>query len=196
MQQPTIDGIRPMQISEIIIHTANYEQVRDWYRKVFNDVVPAMETDCKGRMSSIPMVERLCFLRLVMGHPFTQILGIFEIPQAFPSEGVHAGLDHMQFREESRESLFSRYEKLKRQGILPFQTYDHGPGTSFYYHDPDGNVVELSALNFETEAEYLAFFQTEAFRSNIEGVAIDADAYIRSVREKSPLHAAGTGEPK
>ena len=48
--------------------------------------------------------------------------------------------------------------------------------------DPDGNEVELSATNFANQEDYLAFMRSEAFRSNVEGHAVDAQRYIAEVR--------------
>ena len=33
--------------------------------------------------------------------------------------------------------------RLKAAGILPYWCINHGPTTSLYYKDPDGNVIEL-----------------------------------------------------
>jgi hypothetical protein len=63
---------------------------------------------------------------------------------------------------------------------------NHGPSTSFYYRDPDGNVVELSAVNFSTEAEYVAFVNSEAFKKNIAGIEIEAAEFIAKYRSGVP----------
>ncbi len=175
----------PLQISEVILHTARYEEMKQWYQRFFGGLKPAVETDARKQLKSCPLIERLCFLRIHAAFPFTQVLGIFEISgirQPSMSTPLSPGLDHMQFREVCLENLFCRYEKLEVEGIKPFQSFNHGPGTSFYYMDPDGNTVELSASNFATEIEYFAFFQTEEYKSNIEGVAIDERTYIAKRR--------------
>ena len=172
----------PLQMSEIILRTSRFDDVKSWYQKFFGDLKPAVETDTQRKMTSVPHIQRLCFLRIHVAFPYTQVLGIFEVPQAHAAQDMHAGLDHMQFRELSLENLFGRYEMLKKQGVLPTHCFNHGPGTSFYYKDPDGNVVELSAVNFDTEADYLAFFQTEAYRRNIEGRPVEPERYIAEQR--------------
>lgn len=175
----------PLQISEVILHTARYEEMKQWYQRFFGGLKPAVETDARKQLKSCPLIERLCFLRIHAAFPFTQVLGIFEISgirQPSMSTPLSPGLDHMQFREVCLENLFCRYEKLEVEGIKPFQSFNHGPGTSFYYMDPDGNTVELSASNFATEVEYFAFFQTEEYKSNIEGFAIDERTYIAKRR--------------
>jgi hypothetical protein len=37
--------------------------------------------------------------------------------------------------------------------IRPFYSINHGPTTSLYYTDPDGNRVELLVDNFATAGE-------------------------------------------
>ncbi|MBC7803694.1 MAG: VOC family protein [Candidatus Parcubacteria bacterium] len=176
----------PLQISEIILHTTNYEAMKAWYQRLFGDLSgdlkPAVEESPQGSMKSFPEVLRLCFLRIHMQYPFTQVLGLFEVKTL--KSGGGTGLNHMQFREASLDNLFERYETLKKAGILPPKTYNHGPATSFYYRDPDGNEVEISATNFPTEQEYVSYMKSEAFRKNPEGDRVDADAYIAQHRSR------------
>ena len=167
----------PLQISEIILRTRKFDEMKGWYQEFFGGLKPTVESAPHGTLKSAPAVERLCFLRIHMSFPYTQVLGIFELPEAPASKGYGSGLDHMQFREAKLENLFRRHERLKAAGVRPTHSFNHGPGTSFYYADPDGNVVELSANNFESESEYLAFFHTDAFRKNVEGNPVDADTY-------------------
>jgi hypothetical protein len=55
-----------------------------------------------------------------------------------------------------------------------------------HYRDPDGNAVELSGPNFDTEEEYLAYFDSEAYRKNISGIAVDPDAFVARYRSGVP----------
>ena len=71
-------------------------------------------------------------------------------------------------------------------GIKPFRTATHGPFTSFYYHDPDGNSVELFGSNFDTEEEYLGYFKTESFSENHTGIDVDPEEFVRRFRSGAP----------
>ena len=172
----------PLQISEIILHTRHFDIMQGWYSRLFDGLKPAVESEPQRGLKSAPEVTRLCFFRIHFQYPFTQVLGLFEVPEITSGNPRAPGLNHMQFREASLENLFQRYDMLKAQGVLPFKTYNHGPGSSFYYRDPDGNEVELSATNFSSQEDYLAFMRSEAFRSNVEGHAVDAQSYIAEVR--------------
>lgn len=182
MAQAAQQGLGPLQISEIILHTRKFDAMKAWYMTFFGGLKPSVDVAPDRKMKSIPEVTRLCFLRIHMSYPFTQVLGLFEIPELEGRRPSASGLDHMQFREASLEHLFRRYEALKAAGIAPVKTYNHGPSSSFYYADPDGNEVELNATNFARESDYLAFFQTEEYRRNVEGVPVDAESYVRERR--------------
>ena len=58
--------------------------------------------------------------------------------------------------------------------------------TSFYYEDPDGNQAEMSCVNFVGEADFLAYFETDADKRNNSGIAIDADDDIARYRTGRP----------
>jgi len=65
-----------------------------------------------------------------------------------------------------------RHVKLKALGIVPFKAMDHGPTTSFYYRDPDQNVVEIAAPNHAGVADFLLASQTPQYMSNPSGQPI------------------------
>lgn len=93
----------------------------------------------------------------------------------------------MQLRCPDMAQLCTRYERLKQARCMPHRTANHGPGTSFYYRDPDGNVVEISANNFATEQEYRAYFGSDAYKRNPSGIEIDADIFVERFRAGVPL---------
>jgi catechol 2,3-dioxygenase-like lactoylglutathione lyase family enzyme len=141
-----------MQIGEVVLRTARFEAMNRWWQTVLG-VSPFLES------------ERFAFRRLPSDYPYTQLLIIFNRPELGDRESSGPGLDHVQFRHASLGALLDRYEILRDLGIKPHRTMNHGPATSFYYRDPDGNGVELSAMNFPTEAEYSTFVTSEAFKS-------------------------------
>ena len=69
-------------------------------------------------------------------------------------------MGHFQMQFGSIDDIFDRYEALAAHGIVPTRSANHGPFTSFYYRDPDGNRVELSVRNYAAEAETLALMQS------------------------------------
>ena len=163
----------PIRISEIVLRTARYEELRAWYQTVLS-IDPYLDTD------------RFCFRRLHSDYPYTQLLVIFHRPELQGEPRTGPGLDHMQFRCGSLGELLERYARLKTAGIVPHRAMNHGPGMSLYYRDPDGNVVEFSSVNFKTEEEYVAYVASEKFRSNISGIPVDPDDLVMQYRNGVP----------
>lgn len=171
----------PVRISEIILRTSNFDAMKVWYQRVLG-AKPSLELEREhGKEGKVDNFRRLCFLRIYASFPYTEVFGLFELPDVAPSQ-KSAGLHHSQFRIMTLDGLFARFERLRSVGITPYQTFNHGPSMSFYYEDPDGNLVELNAPNFDTEKEYLDYFKTPAFQKNVAGVEIDADDVIRRYR--------------
>ena len=50
--------------------------------------------------------------------------------------------------------------------------------TNFYYRDPDGNNVELTAQNFPTVQAMVEFMASDAFKANPSGAEIAPDEFI------------------
>ncbi|WP_439685526.1 hypothetical protein [Cupriavidus oxalaticus] len=70
------------------------------------------------------------------------------------------------------------YKRLKAAGILPVWSINHGPTTSLYYRDPEGNDIELQVDNYTDLADCAGFFHTETFANEPIGIEFDADALV------------------
>ena len=177
----------PPQFSEVILKTARFATLKDWYETVTDVTAFFVRDDAKS--ATWAGAYNIAFIRIFSAHPYTQVLGIFEVPalsgQADNQKGT-PGRHHMQLRHAGLDHLFSRYEALHARGITPMRSFNHGPGTSFYYHDPDGNTVELSSANFVNEADYLAYFRSEAYAKNISGIEIDPAEFVARYRAGTP----------
>lgn len=177
----------PPQFSEVILKTASFTVLKDWYETVTD--VKAFFVRDDAKQPNWTGAYNIAFIRIFSDHPYTQVLGIFEVPavngKAENQKGA-PGLHHMQLRYAGLDHLFSRYETLHARGITPMRSFNHGPGTSFYYHDPDGNTVELSSANFINEADYLAYFRSESYAKNISGIEIDPADYVARYRAGTP----------
>ena len=189
MSQPaTVSGkFPPVQFSEVILKTSRFAEMKEWWETITDMRAFFVRSDAKK--ASWTGAWNIAFIRLYMSYPYTQVFGIFEIPAVqgkADNQGGQPGLHHMQLRHAGLDHLFSRYEALGARGILPVRAFNHGPGTSFYYLDPDGNTVELSAANFVRESDYLAYFQSESYRRNVSGIEIDAAEYIGRYRAGTP----------
>lgn len=185
--------LAPMRLSEVVLKTGRYPQMRTWYQMVLG-LAPFYEfTPAEARAAAPGQQERasdirLCFFRLHLEHPYAQIVALFDVPGTrTEAAGGDPGLHHLQLRCPDMGQLCTRYERLLSMGLRPHRTANHGPGTSFYYRDPDQNIVEISANNFATMEEYRAYFESESYRRNPSGIEIDADAWVARYRAGTPL---------
>lgn len=151
--------------------TANLDAMTEWYRKVLGMSV--------NHRSKIPAIAR--FTR--QGPPFSAFAFVsndemdhrvvfFEIPKAVvdPNRRQHTGLQHVAFECATMDDLLGTYVRLKNLGIQPLWAADHGVGTSFYYEDPDRNVVEVFVNNYGTP-----WTATEYLRSANAGMPAQID---------------------
>ena len=127
---------------------------------------------------------RMCFFRLSTDYPHTQTIGVFEEPgtQLAPVKGA-SGLHHMQLMTSGLDELCAKYEELGGHGLRPHRSTDHGPMTSFYYRDPDGNNVEITAQNFPTLETMVAFMASDEFKANPSGKEIEPESYVAARRD-------------
>lgn len=131
---------------------------------------------------------QVCFFELNEDYPYTQTIGLFGVPGTSRERTRESpGLHHMQLHTGTTEALVSRFEELAAQGIRPNRNMNHGPSISFYYGDPDGNIVELTCTSYATLPEYRAYLSSPEFQSNLSGVPIDAEDFCRRFRSGEPI---------
>ena len=97
------------------------------------------------------------------------------------------GLHHVAFTFRSMKEFLDNYVQLRDRGIRPFFCVNHGPTTSMYYRDPDGNRVELQIDNFATAEEGQAWMLSPAFDANPIGVEYDPDTLVERFRAGVPV---------
>ncbi|KAF5983326.1 hypothetical protein FBULB1_3829 [Fusarium bulbicola] len=91
------------------------------------------------------------------------------------------GLEHIAFSYSSLTDLAISYLQRKENGLEPFWCINHGPTTSLYYHDPDGNTLELQVENFDTLEEAAEYMKSEAYLTNPLGFDFDMMDLIKRI---------------
>lgn len=182
----------PLQMLELVLRTGRFEEQREWYRLLF-DKDPFLEREPDAERKPVGGQERaadvrLAFFKVHEGEfPYGQLLAIFGIDGLSTEPSSGPGLHHFQFRLPSIEAIAGQYERLAAHGVHPHRTANHGPGTSFYYRDPDGNGIELSFANTSSAEEEAALIASEAFRLNPSGREWDAADFVARYRAGEPL---------
>lgn len=177
------------RLSELVLRTPSLDKLRDWYTLLLGHG-PYLERqpDPASGGGKVGGQERASDVRLAFfmvhedDHPYKQVLAIFEIGDLQVGGRPQAGLHHFQLRLASFDDLAAKYSEFAAHKISPHRAANHGLGTSFYYRDPDGNIVELSCANFATREEERVYATSPKFARNPSGVELDAAEFIANIR--------------
>lgn len=160
-----------LRLAHVVFKTPQLEAMRDWYLTVTGAEI-AYENGF------------ICFATFDEEH---HRIAFLSAPQLEPVDEGLAGVDHVAFTFSSLDGLIANYERLRALGIEPYWEVNHGPTTSLYYRDPDGNQVELQIDNFDTSDELDGWFRSGAFDANPIGVTISFEQLIARYRDGEGL---------
>lgn len=169
LEKPTAGDsgiVSPSRLAHIVLRTSRLKEMIAWYRLALNATI-AFEN------------EEIAFLAYDEEH---HRIAFVNIPGLAPQPAGIVGLHHVAFTYNSLEELLGNYERLKERGVEPVWCVNHGPTTSMYYADIDGNQVEFQVDNYATVEEAGEFFFSEAFATNTIGVDYDPEELLRRVR--------------
>ncbi|HEY0324551.1 MAG TPA: VOC family protein [Allosphingosinicella sp.] len=127
------------------LRTRNLAAAVDWYGKAFG-------------ARALFQSELMAFMTFDEEH---HRFVIWDDGETAARPGDAAGVDHVGYSCGGPGELAEEYERLKAIGVTPFLAVNHGFTSSLYYHDPDGNEVEITCDNFPTKAECAAWLGSE-----------------------------------
>lgn len=164
--------LRPAYLAHVVLRTpdpTSFKAMCDFYVKFL---------DAEINYSN----EILCFLTYDEEHHRIAV-GIFPDTVGREKGKPHqAGLAHVAFTYNTLQDLAISYRQRKALGLTPFWCVNHGPTTSLYYHDPDGNELETQVDNFDTVAEAARFFASKEFDENPIGVDFDPEELVERLK--------------
>lgn len=155
--QPSSGIASPVRLAHVVFKTARFAEMIAWYRFALNATVVFKD-------------EGIAFLNYDDEHHRVAFINIPHLAEQ--PRGV-AGVHHIAFTYASLGQLLDNHERLAAKGIEPAWSVNHGPTTSLYYADPDGNHLEFQVDNYATVEEAGEFFFTDAFATNPIGVDFD-----------------------
>lgn len=168
----------PARLAHLVFKTPRHDEMVDWYCTVLDAVVVFRN-------------ERLAFLTYDEEHhriALVRLPSLFRVPGLLWSKHRKFwGLDHAAFTYDSLPDLVHTYDRLHAARIDPVWCINHGPTTSMYYEDPDGNRLELQADNFDTPDELVEWMQGGEFADNPIGVEFDPAVLAQHIADGSPL---------
>ncbi|KAI1501594.1 Glyoxalase/Bleomycin resistance protein/Dihydroxybiphenyl dioxygenase [Biscogniauxia marginata] len=170
--QNTVSGkvIAPAKLAHVVLRTLNLEPMVAFYEEFL------------GARKSFEN-KRAAFLSYDEEH---HRLAIIKFPGLKEREkgDVTVGMDHIAFAFNSLDDLVQAYQQRKMRGIIPFWCVNHGPTTSMYYQDPDGNKIEMQVDNFDTAEEGNAYMAGPEFAENPIGVDFDPEILAKRLKSE------------
>ena len=150
--------IHPAKFAHVVLKTPNLKRARDWYLTLLQGRV-GYENDM------------VCFVTYDDEH---HRVGLLTIPGLVAPPPNAYGLEHLAFTYGSLGTLLANYRRLKRLGVEPYWTINHGPTISMYYRDPDGNKVETQYDVFATADEATDFIN-RYYGENFMGIIFEPE---------------------
>ncbi|KAL2061483.1 hypothetical protein VTL71DRAFT_6860 [Oculimacula yallundae] len=154
--------ISPSKLAHVVLRTHNFAKMVQFYENFLGARV-------------IYSNDHLAFLTYDEEHHRLALLGI---PGTKVKDPTTAGLEHIAFTFDTLSDLLVAYLQRKGKGINPFWPVNHGPTTSIYYKDPDGNMIETQVDNYEDADEATDFMNSKDFSENPIGVDFDPEDHI------------------
>jgi len=123
--------IRPERIGHVVIKVRDLERSAKFYSEVMGLQIMKMERGFRmGFFAS-------------NGRDHHEIAAMEVGPDAPVPPPRAIGLSHIAFRLRDEAHLRAAYEDLKSHGVKITTTINHGVTKSVYFHDPDGNQLEV-----------------------------------------------------
>lgn len=158
--------LSPTTLAHVVLRTANLERMVEFYTQFLGGTVTYGN-------------EMISFITYDEEHHRIALIGL---PDTQPKNPTSCGLEHIAFTFPTLADLLLAYRHRKTGNINPVWSVNHGPTTSIYYKDPDGNMLETQVDNFDTVAEATEFMTSVYFTENPIGTDFDPEQLIAALR--------------
>lgn len=160
----------PTQIAHFVVYTSRFADMVAFYKTLFS--LTASHED-----------DTVAFLTYDEEHHRIAIVNIPDLRDQ--ADGI-AGFHHVAFTYASLRGLFETHDRLTKLDVKPYWTVNHGPTTSMYFRDPDGNKIEMQVDNFDTAEASIAYCRLPEFAENPIGVDVDPVDMLQRLRAGAP----------
>src|SRR5271156_2184694 len=147
---PSSKVLSPSVLAHVVLRTANLPRMVEFYTTFLGGKVTYGN-------------DFICFITYDHEH---HRIALIQIPGTAAKNPQTCGLEHIAFTFPTLGDLLLAYRQRKKRGILPVWSVNHGPTTSIYYKDPDRNMLETQADNFDTVEAANAMMASPAFAEN------------------------------
>ncbi len=164
--------LSPSSLAHVVLRTANFQAMVDFYTTFLGGTVTYGN-------------EFISFITYDQEH---HRIAIIQVPGTGPKQPRSSGLEHIAFTFPTLSELLLSYRQRRARDISPVWSVNHGPTTSIYYKDPDGNMLETQVDNFNTVQEANEFMSSKFFAENPIGTDFDPEELIRRIRAGESEH--------
>ena len=160
----------PTKLAHVVFRTQQLPEMLAWWERTLE-------------AKTVFQNDQLAFLTYDDEH---HRLALVADPKAAPFTKRSVGVEHIAFTFGTIGDLLDKYEELAAADVEPYFCVNHGPTTSMYFRDPDGNQVELQVDNFPDAESLNAWFRSGAFEKNPIGVTFDPADLLARYRAGEP----------
>src|SRR5262245_26746952 len=120
------------RIGHVLLRVRDLERSQEFYTKALGFEVMEQDPEHGGLFMALP------------GHAHTlDLFPVADPDAAQPPMAGGLGVQPVAFQVDSEEALKSAYFSLMDHGVKISRTVDHMSQKSIYFHDPDGNLLEI-----------------------------------------------------
>jgi catechol-2,3-dioxygenase len=162
--------VSPIRFAHVVLRTKRMGELLSWYATVLGARVVFRN-------------EFVAFLTYDDEH---HRVALVQDPRAVDAPEHAVGLEHFAYTLPTLGDLLQTYKRLGAKGIAPVWCVNHGPTTSMYFRDPEGNRVEFQVDNFPNAEALHAWFKSDAFAKNPIGVNYDPEKLLARWQNGDP----------
>ena len=123
-------SFRPKYLAHVNVYVRDVERSHAWYE------------DLLGLHTYDHRPGRAAFMSA--DEDESHELALMQVGPDAPLQGPgQVGLNHMAWRVETLDDLKEFYRRLNYKGVPVASVVDHGISLGIYFHDPDGNGIEV-----------------------------------------------------
>ena len=165
----TTKVIPPSKLAHVVLRTNQMNRMVEFYTLFLGGRV-VQQTPMLSFMTYDDEHHRIAFI---------------EVPDVQRKVRNSCGLEHIAFTWDSLTDLLTAYRQRLSlpEPIKPVWCTNHGPTTSLYYKDPDGNILETQYDNQDVEGTN-AIMASPEFAENPIGVDFDPEEMWRRLQEE------------
>jgi catechol 2,3-dioxygenase len=196
LQDANARGIARPRLHHFGIATVRCDEMVEWYGHVFGmGIVAEFE---------FPTMD-LTFVTNDLAHHSAVFLSAQDLQdETLERKQSHTRIQHLAWEYETIDELLQTWERLNGVAIEPVLCTCHGVSFSFYYRDPDGNLIELMTDAWAVPGKSLEYMKSPELAADPSGGLVDPAKLIEArsngveldeLRRRALAHEYAPAEP-